>query len=98
MWQFFWLVVLCQQTQEAATQIEEDEIQDLEETTGSFEYAEDNGQALEQPMLHVPAMDFVSDADGTVQADTEEPYILCGDTMGQMLEDNFQSQPQLIWV
>jgi hypothetical protein len=80
---------VSQQTKEAATQ---DEKHEMQQTIGNFQYAEENGQALEHPMLHIPDMDFSSCGYGTwvptVQADTE-------DTMGPNVEDNFKLQPQL---
>ena len=82
--------IVCQQTQEAATQIEDDEIQDLEHTTDSFEYY---GQALQQPMLQVPAVDFGSYGYGTFAAGTWVPTVQAhtelhntyGDTMGPIV-------------
>ena len=75
--------VLCLQEQQATGVVSE------------FEYVEYYGQALEQPVLHTPDMDFSSCGYGTwvptVQADTG----LHNYYMGPIVEDNFQLQPQL---
>jgi hypothetical protein len=68
--------IVCQQTKEAATQIEENELQDFEQTTDNFEYSEDYGQALEQPVLHIPAVDFGTNRYGTSATDTLAPMTL----------------------
>lgn len=76
--------IVCQQTQETATQIEEHEMQDLEQTTDSFEYY---GQALQQSMLQVPAVDFGSYGYGTFAAGTH-----CTTPMGTQWGQSCQPQ------
>jgi hypothetical protein len=85
--------IVSQQIQEAQHRSKKTKFKTLEQITDSFEYDKDDGQALEQPMLQVPAVDFGSYGDftfaagiwvPTVQADTALHNIY-GDTMGQIL-------------
>jgi hypothetical protein len=101
--------IVCQQSKEAATQTEEDELQDLQQTTGGFIYdlwlRQCRGLSAGPAAAHAPGPGYgfryrwmrtpATDtmASMTLQAHTELHYRFYGDTMGQCSKRTFSTRP-----